>query len=248
LSTGFIAYHADGTVKLSPQLDIIIYDAVRTGPLARLTACDVFPLEAVHGYVEVKATLRSSSDAAQRPSENSIEHCLRQNQELRRMIDRRFHAQVPGSRVGSIRKQKTWIAIRGFVVAFAPEGTVASDASAFAQRMADVSHHLGQPTHLHGVFITGHGYFRTRPVDPKTAQVEDMWTVDYVQEHGLSVFKADLLHGLARFPRYPSDWSPAIDEYFAEPAWNSRAPSTVLRPAQQQAERTGPTAPAQSER
>jgi len=55
LSTGFIAYHADEAVRLSPQLDIIIYDAVRTGPLARFTACDVIPLEAVLGYVEVKA-------------------------------------------------------------------------------------------------------------------------------------------------------------------------------------------------
>ena len=43
LSTGFIAYHADGTIKLSPQLDIIIYDAVRTGPLARLSACVARP-------------------------------------------------------------------------------------------------------------------------------------------------------------------------------------------------------------
>jgi hypothetical protein len=235
LSTGFIAYHSDGTIKLSPQLDIIIYDAVRTGPLARLTACDVFPLEAVHGYIEVKATIRSSSDSAEAPSDNSIEHCLQQNQQLRRMIDRRYHAQVPGSVVGSVRAQKAWIPIRGFVVAFAPEGKVASDAGAFAQRMADVSRSLGQPTHLHGVFVAGNGYFRTRPVNPRTAQPGDMWHVEYVQENGLSVFRADLLHGLARFRRYPSDWSPAVDEYFVGPAWNSCAPSTELVSAEQQA-------------
>ncbi|MBI2528485.1 MAG: hypothetical protein HYV93_21190 [Candidatus Rokubacteria bacterium] len=235
LSTGFIAHHADGTVKLSPQLDIIIYDAVRSGPLARLTACDVFPLEAVHGYVEVKASLRSSSDSAEAPSDDSIEHCLEQNRELRRMVDRRYHAQVPGTVVGSVRQQRTWVPIRGFVVAFAPAGTVASDADAFAQRMADVSRRLGPPTHLHGVFVARHGYFRTRPVNPTTAQPEDMRHVHYVQEHGLAVFKTDLLHGLARFPRYPSDWSPAVDEYFAEPAWNSRAPANVLVAAQQQA-------------
>jgi hypothetical protein len=228
LSTGFVAYHADGTVKLSHQLDIIIYDAVRSGPLTRLTSCDVFPLEAVHGYVEVKATLRGSSDTASEPSsDSSIEHCLQQNQQLRQMVDRRYHAQVPGSVVGSRREQRTWIPIRGFVVAFAPEGTVASDAGAFAQRMGDVSRRLGQPTHLHGVFIVGTGYFRTRPVDLKTAPTEDMWTVDYVEEHGLSVFKADLMHSLARFPRFPSDWSPAVDEYFAKPAWNSRGLRSV---------------------
>ena len=85
LSTGFVAYRADGEIKLSRQLDIIIYDAVRTGPLARLTACDVFPLEAVYGYVEIKATIQSSSDEAKKPADNSIEHCLAQNQELRRI-------------------------------------------------------------------------------------------------------------------------------------------------------------------
>ena len=227
LSTGFIAYHADGTVKLSPQTDIIIYDAVRTGPLASLTACDVFPLEAVHGYVEVKATICSSSDSAEAPSNNSIEHCLQQNQQLRRMNDRRYHVQVPGSVVGSVRQPREWTSIRGFVVAFEPEGTVARDPRTFAQRMADVSRRLGEPTHLHGVFVAGNSYFRTRPIDRRTAKPEDWWHVDYVQENALSVFRADLLQALARFPRYPSDWSPAIDEYFVEPAWNSCAPSTA---------------------
>jgi hypothetical protein len=235
LATGFIAHHADGTVKLSPQLDIIIYDALRAGPLALLPACDVFPLEAVYGYIEVKATLRSSSDSVDAPSKNSIEHCLTQNRELRRMVQRRYHAQVPGTVVGSARRQETWVPIRGFVVAFAPEGTVASDADTFAQRMADVSRRLGSPTHLHGVFVAGHGYFKTRPVNPSTARPEDMWHVRYVQEHGLAAFKMDLLHGLARFPRYSSDWTPAVDDYFAEPAWSARAPADAHQAAQQQA-------------
>lgn len=235
LSTGFIAYHANSTVKLSPQIDIIIYDAVRTGPLAHLTACDVFPLEAVHGYIEVKATICSSSDSVKAPSHNSIENCLLQNQQLRGMIERRYHAQVPGSVVGSARQSRNWIPIRGFVVAFAPEGTVASDAGAFAQRMADVSRRLGEPTHLHGIFVAANGYFRTRPIDPRTAKPEDWWHVDYVQENALAVFKTDLLHALARFPRYPSDWSPAIEEYFVEPAWNSCAPFTPPTSAQQSA-------------
>jgi hypothetical protein len=133
--------------------------------------------------------------------------------------------------VGTDLVKKRWIPIRGFVVAFAPEGKLAKDAGAFAQRMADVSRRLGQPTHVHGVFVAGHGYFRTRPVERRTAEEKDMWHVEYVQERGLAAFKMDLLHGLARFPRYPSDRSPAIDEYFANPAWNSRAPASVLTSA-----------------
>jgi uncharacterized protein DUF6602 len=62
LSTGFVVYHTPEGPRLSSQLDIIIYDALRSSPIVSLETCDVFPLEAVHGYVEVKATLRSSSD------------------------------------------------------------------------------------------------------------------------------------------------------------------------------------------
>jgi hypothetical protein len=39
LTTGFIAHLAnDGRPRLTPQLDIIVYDALRSGPLARLAA------------------------------------------------------------------------------------------------------------------------------------------------------------------------------------------------------------------
>ena len=55
LTTGFVVYHAPNGPRLSTQLDVIIYDAVRSGPITRLSTCDVLPLEAVYGYVEVKA-------------------------------------------------------------------------------------------------------------------------------------------------------------------------------------------------
>ena len=62
LSSGFIAYRSSDGVKLSPQLDIIIYDALRCCPIARLCSCDVFPIEAVYAYIEVKASLQSTSN------------------------------------------------------------------------------------------------------------------------------------------------------------------------------------------
>lgn len=82
LSTGFVVFHTDDGPRLSSQLDIIIYDAIRSGPIISLVTCDVFPLEAVYGYVEVKATLQSSSDEAKEPADNSIEKCLLNNREL----------------------------------------------------------------------------------------------------------------------------------------------------------------------
>jgi hypothetical protein len=52
-------------------------------PIVSLETCDVLPLEAVYGYVEVKATIRSSSDEAEKPAHNSIEKCLITNRGLR---------------------------------------------------------------------------------------------------------------------------------------------------------------------
>jgi hypothetical protein len=47
LSTGFVVYHTGDGTRLSSQLDIIIYDAIRSGPIISLETCDVFHLEAV---------------------------------------------------------------------------------------------------------------------------------------------------------------------------------------------------------
>ena len=98
---------------------------------------------------------------------------------------------------------------------------------AFAQRMADVSHRLGDPTHLHGVFVANTScLLNFLPVDQRSVKPEDKFHVDYVTENRLSVFKADLLHTLARFPRFEADLTPALEDYFAQPKWSSCAPKT----------------------
>ncbi len=90
LSSGFVAYQdSKGAIRLSKQLDIIIFDAVRAAPLMSLESCDVFPLEAVYAYVEVKATLSTSKNLA-KPSGSSLEKCLKDNHELRTMRDRSY--------------------------------------------------------------------------------------------------------------------------------------------------------------
>lgn len=52
LKTGFVVWNSPSGLALSPQLDIIIYDAIRHSPLVHLESCDVLPLEAV--YAELR--------------------------------------------------------------------------------------------------------------------------------------------------------------------------------------------------
>lgn len=80
IGTGFVAYRDDaGDVHLSEQLDVILYDAHRGGPLIDLGSVQVFPLESVFAYVEVKSELYSR-----------IPDLIRQSARTRRMRVRRY--------------------------------------------------------------------------------------------------------------------------------------------------------------
>lgn len=213
LSTGFIAYHTEDGIRLSSQLDIVIYDAIRSGPMVKLESCDVFPLEAVYGYIEVKASICSTSDTAKEVAGNSIEACIAKNKKLRSMVNRRYWAPVRANTSGLVKHE--WMGLRSYVFAFEPEGAIANDHKKFAQRIADTSKKQGPPTHMHGVFVANHGYFVTRPVDVSTDTTDDYYHVQYTLNHPLLAFKSSLVRALASFPRFQYDWSPAIDQYYA---------------------------------
>ena len=83
IGTGFIAYHGPKGTKLSSQIDIIIYDAIRCAPIVKFETCDVFPLESVYAYIEVKACLRSSP---KKEPVDSIEYCIKRSADLARYL------------------------------------------------------------------------------------------------------------------------------------------------------------------
>ena len=228
LTTGFVVYCVRNETSLSPQLDIIIYDPVRSGPIARLATCDVLPLEAVYGYVEVKASLQSTSDAAKEFADNSIEMCIKTNQQLRGMTERRFWKPAEGSSVQAQLLSISWMPIRSYVFAFEAKGAVAKNPDSFAQRIADCSARFGDPVHLHGVFVAEHGYYATRAIDVSKARPEGRYHIEYITDRPLAAFKWSLIHGLARFPRFPEHWTPAVDKYHQDKTtWKSRAPTRL---------------------
>jgi hypothetical protein len=219
LSTGFVVYHSPEGPKLSSQLDIIIYDAIRSGPIIRFETCDVFPLEAVYGYIEVKSAIRSTYDAATAPADNSIEMCLETNKKLRDMVERRYW-------VDKKLYEHKWEEIISFIFAFEPIGVTAKSLELFAQRIGNISKQLGPPTHLHGVIIPNHGFFSIIPTDGRTAKPENHYNVQYISEHPLLAFKSSLLRNLCAFPRFQDEWSPAIDQYYTdELKWNFYKPN-----------------------
>lgn len=220
-STGFVAYRSSEGVKLSSQLDIIIYDSLRCGPIARLGSCDVFPLEAVYGYIEVKASLQSTSDQAEKYAENSIETCILKNKSLRSMRRRYYYRPVLDNIVQAVSETTVWTPPRAYIFAFETTGKIASNPIDMAKRISEFSKQI-KDVHIHGIFIGGSAYYSTIAVDPRSAKPEDYYHVKFTKDGILSAFKWSILHDLSRFPRYPDHWTPALNKYDeAKQRWES---------------------------
>lgn len=224
ISGGFVAYHGSHGVKLSKQLDIIIYDAVRGGPLARLETCDVFPVEAVYAYVEVKASLASSEGDH---GGDSIEKCIEDNATLRLLKERQFWAVEFGSPGGLTLATYDELALRGYVFAFEGRGRVAGEIDSLAKRIGAVSKAHSPQAHLHGVFVADVGFAYTVPSDPDREDPADTHHMRFTSQHALLTFKAVMLRQLATFWRAPPEYSIAFDRYYDYlPDWEDFSPST----------------------
>lgn len=228
LSTGFVAYRSSKGVKLSSQLDIIVYDALRCGPIARLGSCDVFPLEAVYAYIEVKSSLQSSSDRTGKYADNSIERCILNNKTIRALRRRYYFQPVSGSITESVCRPTIWMPLRAYIFAFESTGKVASNPELMAKRISEFSRKT-KDVHLHGVFVGGSAYYTTIAVDPRIAKPKDFNHVKFVKTGILSEFKWSLLHDLSRFPRFPDNWTPAVNKYhMAKRRWQTHPPGSKI--------------------
>lgn len=222
LTTGFVAFEKDGEVQLSSQLDLIIYDAVRYSPLVHLESCDVLPLEAVYGYVEVKAVVRSSVRCIKKPSGDSLDGIAKQNAAIRELRERVFRNVLAGSPVEVETRVEHWLAPRAYVVAFEASGNL--DPGTFAQRVAMALKRQGG-AHIHGILVPSYGFFYTKAVNPQSTNPDDYFHVKYTTDHPLLAFKSLLLQGLASFQRAPQSWSPALDRYIRHrDQWKERTP------------------------
>ncbi len=217
ISSGFIAYHENciagpdeclqyepnkDKVSLSTQLDIIIYDALRFGPLLSLGSCDVFPLEAVYAYIEVKAKIEPG---------NMLRKLLAQSYKLRSM-QTKFYV-VPKDKTYTrtvLAGGPRMMSIRSFVVALDADECLRDHTSIGKKIESEIRNTNG---FLSGMYIQSKGYFRSHHSettdDPLNGTVET-----YPAEGALLNFKLSLLSALSRFPRINTNWVPAISTYY----------------------------------
>ncbi len=225
ISTGFIVWATGDGPKLSPQLDIIIYDAIRHSPIIRLESCDVFPLEAVYAYIEVKASIRSIRNQKSKPPDDSLEACIRTNEIMRQMRTRHFQGANIGSPPSFMRWTEEWLAIRSYIVAFEAKGAI-RDSNKMAKRLSSSLKASGK-SHIHGLFVINQGFFYTRPIDPTRSGPEEACHVHYTTEHPLLAFKTVLYQGLSTFPRSSEGVTTPFDQYYSGgPEWSVLTPDT----------------------
>ncbi len=217
LSTDFIAYHDNcisGSEKkpkyneqkdqilLSPQLDIIIYDALRFGPLLSLGSCDVFPLEAVFAYVEVKSKLESVT---------MIRNILKQSRRLRKPQTKFYGAPKKDTytKTALVAGGKL-MSIRSFVFALDANDALGDHLEIKRKIEEEIRKTNG---FLTGMYVQGKGYFQSHPAE--TADDPLIGTIDAVAaRNALLSFKLSLLSALSRFPRIETNWVPAIHTYY----------------------------------
>ena len=216
VSTGFIAYCKNQRVNLSSQLDIIIYDALRGAPIVSLESCDIFPIEYVYAYVEVKTSIRSCSNRVKRLPDNSVEKCLEINKELRQINQRCFWIPDPITTTQAIFHCVEDLPIRSFLFAFTSIGRTARDPKSLSRRIAEYSKRIGHPVHFHGILVADMGFFQTIPIEVGSPE-SSHFKVRFKINNALMCFKNELISSLCRFGKISDEgWVPALDNYYRD--------------------------------
>jgi hypothetical protein len=214
--------YGEDSIETSSQVDIIIYDALRFGPIVRLEACDVFPLEAVCAYVEVKSLIDNKRDS--RTKLTPLEAILLQSGRLRSRNVRLYHASVPGMYTGTLLvpfPYRETVPIRSFVFALEGDRSLGTPTDILELLEQARATHGG---FLSGMYIQGKGYFQSVHLEPNAPTPSRFFETDS-SPSALARFKNQLYSGLSRFPRPLDRWTPAIDRYYT----NEPVPCAVVQ-------------------
>lgn len=146
IGTGFLASGGkDGT--MSPQCDIIIYDALNNAPFYSSEAWQIYPIEMVYGVIEVKTSIKRAA------LEDAFNNCLL----IRNMCknkdgekNKKYLRQVlsePGTSV-QYEKESSGLPPRFFV--FGYEGP--NDPATLAKMFQDITEKV-EHAHVHGLCV-----------------------------------------------------------------------------------------------
>jgi len=139
--------------KQSRAIDRVVYDHSAASPLLYDEAHSIFPLEAVCGLVEITMNLDATK------LKEDIERMV----SVKAMKKRRYLVPLPNSSTKVLRAEQDALSPRSFIVGLPADPSWSRSTIAAALRR--IQQDLGPPTHVHGLYVIGVGFFQTVPID-----------------------------------------------------------------------------------
>ena len=137
----------------SPAIDRVIHDVSIASPLLYDEAHSIFPIESVCGLVEITMHLDATK----------LRKDIERMAPVKGMITRRYLVPLPNSRTKRLSIEQEWLSPRSFIVGLPADNSWSPQNIAVALRQIQLD--LRPPTHVHGLYVMGIGYFQTIPVD-----------------------------------------------------------------------------------
>jgi hypothetical protein len=182
----------------SPAIDRVVYEPGVAPPLLYDEAHSVFPIESVAGVVEITMNL----DA------DKLREDLHRIAPVRAMRRRRFLVPVPNTTTRVGRLEQETLSPRSFIVGLPADSAWKPETIAKALRERQLEH--GTPTHLHGLYVLGIGYFETVAIESgEPAYRIKAWT----GADRLFRFANSFRQAFQRWQPLPPMWSADLDGY-----------------------------------
>lgn len=183
----------------SPAIDRVISDPSAASPLLYDDAHSIFPIEAVCGLVEITMHLDASK------LRGDIERMV----PVKAMRTRRYLKPIPGSKTKTERIPREAISPRSFIIGLPADPNW--KAKTIAAVLRSIQMDLGAPTHVHGLYALGVGFFETVGVD---SDAERMYRVrGWLGPDRLFRFTTSLRQSFDRWQSLPTGWSADLQGY-----------------------------------
>lgn len=185
--------------KQSPAIDRIVFDASVAPPLIQDPTHAVFPIESVCGLVEI--TMRLDT----RKLKDDIERMA----PIKAMTIRRYLVPVPSTVTRVMSKEVPGLSPRSFVIGVPADPNWKPKTIGDALR--EIQLKLGPPTHVHGLYVIGIGFFETIPVENET---EPMYRIQaWTGPDRVFRFSDSYRRSFDRWDSLPQGWTVDLSSY-----------------------------------
>jgi hypothetical protein len=230
IATGFIAcarcQESGGhQIELSPQTDVIVYDAIRGSPIVDLGSSQVLPIECVHAAIEVKSSLYRMVDeiydwSSKIRTLTTRHYLFDPEREVNPQLElrREFAEALAGSVLETSSEtllldlpraqMREWMPIRCFALAFEYDNRKAYSLDAARD---DLTRAFVDPGHLHAVLVPERCVLWNELANEDASKLGNVAGSEHAP---LATFRHRLLDALANFPRPSADATMDLRPYF----------------------------------